>query len=340
MAERKLAPIVRNTAALGILASVFGIDFKVVEDVIRHSIRRSVEENVEVADEVYEMAGSHRGTFRIPILGNSPRPLLSGNEAIALGAVRGGLKLYVAYPMTPSSSILHYLAANAEAFKVAVVHPENEIAVIGMAEGAAYAGVRSMVGTSGGGFALMVEHLNLSGQAEIPIVIYLGQRPGPSMGVSKISVNTAAVKRPELINEASRKFGKGRIIVAIDGRRNLALPSGFEVVIDGGTRGTGIDVVEWAKRCEKLGAGEILATSIEVDGTLSGYDIQFTRAITDAVNLPIIASGGAGTLEHLYEAVVEGKANTLLAASIFHFRKYSISDAKRYLRSRGLEVRI
>lgn len=183
VAERKLPPIVRNTAALGALASVFGVDFKVVEDVIRRSLRRSVEENVEVATKAYEMAGSHGGTFRIPILGNPPKPLLSGNEAIALGAIRGGLKLYVAYPMTPSSSILHYLAANAEALKISTVHPENEIAVIGMAEGAAYAGVRAMVGTSGGGFALMVEHLSLSGQAEIPIVIYLGQRPAPSTGV-------------------------------------------------------------------------------------------------------------------------------------------------------------
>jgi len=183
VAERKLPPIVRNTAALGALAAVFGTDFKVVEDVIRSSLRRSVEENVEVAGQGYEMVGERRGTFQIPILKNSPKALLSGNEALALGAVRGGLKLYVAYPMTPSSSILHYLAANAEAFKIATVHPENEIAVIGMAEGAAYAGVRAMVGTSGGGFALMVEHLSLSGQAEIPIVIYLGQRPGPSTGV-------------------------------------------------------------------------------------------------------------------------------------------------------------
>jgi cyclase len=158
------------------------------------------------------------------------------------------------------------------------------------------------------------------------------------LGVSKVSVNTAAVKRPELIREASRKFGREKIVVAIDGRRNPKMPSGFEVVIKGGTEGTGIDAVEWAKRCEELGAGEILPTSMDGDGTLAGYDIPFTRAIADAVKVSVIASGGAGTLEHLYEAVVKGKASTLLAASIFHFRKYSIREAKEYLRSKGIEV--
>jgi len=160
------------------------------------------------------------------------------------------------------------------------------------------------------------------------------------LGVSKVSINTAAVRRPELVREASRKFGKERIVVAIDGRRNQKTPSGFEVVVKGGTEGTGIDAVEWAKRCENLGAGEILPTSMDGDGTLAGYDIPFTRSIAEAVKIPIIASGGAGTLEHLYEGVVEGKARTLLAASIFHFRKYSIKEAKQFLRSKGIEVRI
>jgi len=160
------------------------------------------------------------------------------------------------------------------------------------------------------------------------------------LGVSKVSINTAAVRRPELVREASRKFGKERIVVAIDGRRNQKMPSGFEVVVKGGTKGTGIDAVEWAKRCENLGAGEILPTSMDGDGTLAGYDIPFTRSIAEAVKIPIIASGGAGTLEHLYEGVVEGKARTLLAASIFHFRKYSIKEAKQFLRSKGIEVRI
>jgi cyclase len=160
------------------------------------------------------------------------------------------------------------------------------------------------------------------------------------LGVSKVSINAAAVKRPELISEASRRFGRGRIVVAIDGRRNPSMPSGFEVVIDGGTKGTGIDAVEWAKRCDELGAGEILPTSMDGDGTLSGYDIQFTRAIADAVSVPIIASGGAGTLEHLYEGVVKGKASTLLAASIFHFRKYSIREVKEFLRGKGIDVQL
>ena len=158
------------------------------------------------------------------------------------------------------------------------------------------------------------------------------------LGVSKVSVNTAAVKRPELVREASRKFGREKIVVAIDGRRNPKMPSGFEVVIKAGTEGTGFDAVEWARRCEELGAGEILPTSMDGDGTLAGYDIPFTRAIADSVKIPVIASGGAGTLEHLYEAVVKGKASTLLAASIFHFRKYSIREAKEYLKSKGVEV--
>jgi cyclase len=160
------------------------------------------------------------------------------------------------------------------------------------------------------------------------------------LGVSKVSINTAAVRRPELVREASIKYGKERIVVAIDGRRNPKMSSGFEVVVKGGTEGTGIDAVEWAKRCEELGAGEILTTSMDGDGTLAGYDIPFTRSIAEAVKIPIIASGGAGTLEHLYEGVVEGKARTLLAASIFHFRKYSIKEAKQFLRSKGIEVRI
>jgi cyclase len=158
------------------------------------------------------------------------------------------------------------------------------------------------------------------------------------LGVSKVSVNSAAVRNPELVAEASRKFGEERIVVAIDGRRNSKLPSGFEVMINGGTKGTEIDVVEWAKKCESLGAGEILPTSMDGDGTMDGYDIDFTSTIANSVSLPIIASGGAGTLEHLYDGVVLGKATTLLAASIFHFRKYSISQVKEYLRTRGINV--
>ena len=159
-----------------------------------------------------------------------------------------------------------------------------------------------------------------------------------NMGVSKVSINTAAVTRPELVKEISAKFGRNRVIVAIDGRRNPRTPSGFEVVTHGGTKGAGIDAVEWAKNCEALGAGDLLPTSMDSDGTLAGYDIEYTRKISDAVSLPIIASGGAGNLEHLYEAVVKGKAKTLLVASIFHFRKYSIREAKEYLRKKGISV--
>jgi cyclase len=160
------------------------------------------------------------------------------------------------------------------------------------------------------------------------------------LGVSKISINTAAVKDSELIREASRNFGRERIVVAIDGKKNFKMSSGFEVVIMGGKKCTEIDAIEWAKKCEKFGAGEILATSMDGDGTLSGYDIQFTRNIADAINIPVIASGGAGTLEHLYKGVVEGGAKTLLAASIFHYRKISIKEVKEFLRSKGIEVNI
>lgn len=160
------------------------------------------------------------------------------------------------------------------------------------------------------------------------------------LGVSKVSINTAAVRRPELIREASERFGKERIVVAIDGRRCEDVSSGFEVVISGGTTRTGIDAADWARKCEALGAGEILPTSMDTDGTQEGYDIEFTRAISEVVSVPVIASGGAGKLEHLYEGVVRGGATTLLAASIFHFRKISIRDAKEYLKERGLNVRL
>lgn len=160
------------------------------------------------------------------------------------------------------------------------------------------------------------------------------------LGVSKVSINTAAVRRPELIREASERFGKERIVVAIDGRRCEDVSSGFEVVISGGTTRTGIDAADWARKCEALGAGELLPTSMDTDGTQEGYDIEFTRAISEVVSVPVIASGGAGKLEHLYEGVVRGGATTLLAASIFHFRKISIRDAKEYLKERGLNVRL
>ena len=162
------------------------------------------------------------------------------------------------------------------------------------------------------------------------------------LGVSKVSINTAAVMDPELIREASRKFGKEKLVVAIDGRKNplgTGLPR-LEVVVKSGSESTGIDVVDWAKRVEKLGAGEILLTSKDADGTKEGYDLEMTRAVAEAVSIPVTASGGAGKLEHLYEAVTVGKAAAVLAASIFHFGEISISQAKGYLAEKGVSVRI
>ena len=160
------------------------------------------------------------------------------------------------------------------------------------------------------------------------------------IGVAAVSVNSAAVARPELITEAAEHFGSNRIIVAIDGRRNPRLPSGYEVMVSGGQKPTGLDSVEWARQCEALGAGELLPTSMEGDGTLAGYDLPFTRGIAEAVSIPVIASGGAGSLEHFYEAATQGKAAALLAASVFHFRTLTIRQVKEYLASRGVDVNL
>jgi cyclase len=159
-------------------------------------------------------------------------------------------------------------------------------------------------------------------------------------GAGKVSMNSAAVKSPELVKEAAKKFGGGRITVAVDARRNKAMPSGFELVVSGGTKPVGKDAIEWAKRCQDLGAGVILPTSMDGDGTQAGYDLEFTRAISDAVQVPVVASGGAGKLEHFYDAVVKGGAQVLLAASVFHYRLISIGQVKTYLREKGLEVRL
>ena len=183
--RRGLPSILRNTIALGALAAVLGIGLDVVEDVVRATMGKRVEENLEVAREGYGIAsGSPRGAQgpkaeRVP---GGPRPLLTGNEALALGLARGGMRIYAAYPMTPTSALLHYIAAHEDELGAIAIHPESEIAVIGIAQGAAYAGIRSAVGTSGGGFSLMVEHLSLAGQAEIPTVIVLGQRLDPATG--------------------------------------------------------------------------------------------------------------------------------------------------------------
>ena len=159
-------------------------------------------------------------------------------------------------------------------------------------------------------------------------------------GADKISMNSAAVKNPGLIRDAAKRFGPERITVAIDARRNKKMPSGFELVVSGGTRPVGKDAIEWAKRCQELGAGVILPTSMDGDGTQAGYDLEFTKAISDAVDLPVVASGGAGKLEHFYEGVVLGGAQVLLAASVFHYRLLTIRDVKEYLREKGLKVNL
>jgi cyclase len=160
------------------------------------------------------------------------------------------------------------------------------------------------------------------------------------IGVNKVSINTSAVRNPDLISEASKKFGKERLVVAIDGKKN---PTGskaprLEVVVKSGEESTGKDIVEWAKQVEKLGAGEILLTSKDADGTKAGYDLEMTKAVAEAVGIPVTASGGAGTLEHLYDAVAVGKASAVLAASIFHFGEISIPEAKKYLKQKGVPV--
>jgi cyclase len=159
-----------------------------------------------------------------------------------------------------------------------------------------------------------------------------------SAGASRVSMNSAAVKHPELVRAAAKKFGSETITVAVDARRNPVMPSGFELVVAGGTRPVGLDAVAWASRCEQAGAGVLLPTSMDGDGTCAGYDLEFTRAIADAVSVPVVASGGAGTLEHFYEAVVTGGARILLAASVFHFRTFTIQQVKDYLRRKGVEV--
>jgi cyclase len=157
-------------------------------------------------------------------------------------------------------------------------------------------------------------------------------------GANKISMNSAAVAHPNLVKEAADRFGSDTVTVAIDARRNEGMPSGFELVVSGGTKPIGKDAISWARECEALGAGVILPTSMDGDGTQTGYDLEFTRAVSDAVDLPVVASGGAGKLEHFYEAVVEGGAQILLAASVFHYRTFSIQTVKEYLKEKGLRV--
>ena len=158
-----------------------------------------------------------------------------------------------------------------------------------------------------------------------------------SAGADKVSINTGAVKRPEFVREAAETFGSQCIVVAIDAKR---VDGHWEVFTHGGRNPTGIDACEWAEKMAGCGAGEILLTSMDRDGTKAGYDLELTRAISERVQVPVIASGGVGSLEHIYEGLTEGKASAALAASIFHYREYSVSECKNYLHSRGIPIRL
>lgn len=157
-------------------------------------------------------------------------------------------------------------------------------------------------------------------------------------GADKVSVNSAAINHPELIAEAADKFGSQCVVVAIDAKRRL--DGGWNIYKNGGQIDTGIDAVEWAVRVNKLGAGEILLTSMDCDGTKEGYDIELTRTIAEHVSIPVIASGGAGTPEHFYKALTEGRADAALAASLFHYKELEINDVKKYLKEKGVSVRL
>lgn len=181
-------------------------------------------------------------------------------------------------------------------------------------------------------------------QISIPLVVGGGIRSVEDAraildaGASKVSVNTAAVRNPNLLQKLSREFGKQSVVNAIDGK--CVGKEKWEVYISGGTKPTGIDMIEWAKQVESLGAGEILYTGINTDGTREGYDLDGTRAIVGAINIPVIASGGAGKLEDIYNVLTIAQADAALAASIFHFGVYTVEQVKRYLRERGVAVRI
>ncbi len=181
-------------------------------------------------------------------------------------------------------------------------------------------------------------------QVFIPFTVGGGIRTGEDIrrmlkaGADKISLNTAAIKNPELIAEGAEKFGRQCIVLAVDARQSGA--NRWEVFINGGRTPTGLDCLEWVKQAVGLGAGEILLTSMDKDGTKDGYDIALTRAVSEAVNVPVIASGGAGEMEHFYEVLTAGKADAVLAASVFHYGKFTVRQVKEYLKSRGVEVRL
>ncbi len=180
-------------------------------------------------------------------------------------------------------------------------------------------------------------------QVFIPFTVGGGIRTPEDMrmllkaGADKISLNTAAVKNPEIIRQGAQRFGRQCIVLAVDARRNGEMS--WEVYINGGRTPTGIDCLEWVKRGVELGAGEILLTSMDADGTKDGYDIPLTCAVSEVVDVPVIASGGAGTLEHFYDVLTLGKADAVLAASVFHYGQFTVREVKNYLKSRGVEVR-
>lgn len=185
---------------------------------------------------------------------------------------------------------------------------------------------------------------DVAAQVFIPLTVGGGVRKVEDVrrllnaGADKVSINSAAVNRPELIAESSSVYGSQAIVIAIDAKRKAG--GGWEVYTRGGRTPTGIDAVEWAKKVEELGAGEILLTSMDGDGTKAGFDLELTRAVSDSVSIPVIASGGVGNLQHLVDGIVEGHADAVLAASIFHFGEYTIEEAKRYMQERGINVRL
>ncbi|MCS7137204.1 MAG: imidazole glycerol phosphate synthase subunit HisF [Candidatus Caldarchaeum sp.] len=159
-------------------------------------------------------------------------------------------------------------------------------------------------------------------------------------GADKVSVNTAAVKNPAVVKQLAETYGSQCVVVAVDAKKTNTTASGYEVFIYGGSSATGLDALEWVKRAGELGAGEILLTSMDMDGTKDGYDVELTRRVAESVDIPVIASGGAGKPQHLYEVLTAGKADAALAASIFHYGEYSIAEVKQYLRERGVVVRM
>ncbi|MEW7976171.1 MAG: imidazole glycerol phosphate synthase subunit HisF [Candidatus Sedimenticola endophacoides] len=188
----------------------------------------------------------------------------------------------------------------------------------------------------------------VAGEVFIPLTVGGGIRRAEDVrrmlnaGADKVGINTAAVFNPEFVKEAADRFGSQCIVVAIDAKRVSAAdePPRWEIFTHGGRKPTGLDAIEWARRMQSYGAGEILLTSMDRDGTKIGFDLQLTRAICDSVSIPVIASGGVGNLQHLVDGVVEGGADAVLAASIFHFAEYTVGEAKRYMRERGVEVRL